>query len=261
MRLRPCIWRSGFFNSAGGYEFNLLILAVAVAIAATGGGRFSLDNLIGWAGSISGLWWGAGVIGLGALVSAITLTLGRRPSEEPATPAVETPAKDARRAAQKGASDVPQHPRRSRRIGGGLGGTPGGNRSCPRRARAVDADQRRGAPALAGHGPVRLPMPTEDELVRTTRDIVDRAEALVPDDIRASTVVSRGDAAKAILERVETGQHDLVVMGSRGRGEAGALLLGRVSRSVLAHSRVPVLVTRAQRPERARTPAAPPPSH
>ena len=77
-------WRNGFFNSAGGYEFNLLILTVAAAIAATGAGRFSLDNLIGWADNISGLWWGVGVIGASALVSAVTLILGRHPSRGPA---------------------------------------------------------------------------------------------------------------------------------------------------------------------------------
>jgi putative oxidoreductase len=74
-------WRNGFWNSAGGYEFNLLVLAAAVAIAASGPGRFSLDALIGWDGNISGLWWGVGVLGLSALVAAATLTVGRRPVE------------------------------------------------------------------------------------------------------------------------------------------------------------------------------------
>jgi putative oxidoreductase len=74
-------WRNGFWNTAGGYEFNLLVLTAAVAIASTGPGRFSLDALIGWDDNISGLWWGAGVIGLSALVAATSLTLGRRPVE------------------------------------------------------------------------------------------------------------------------------------------------------------------------------------
>jgi putative oxidoreductase len=74
-------WRNGFWNSNGGYEFNLNLWAAAVAIAAIGPGRFSLDALIGWADNISGLWWGVGVAGLSVLVSAVTLTLGRRHEE------------------------------------------------------------------------------------------------------------------------------------------------------------------------------------
>jgi putative oxidoreductase len=70
-------WRNGFWNSKGGYEFNLLIWAAAGAIAAIGAGRFSLDRLIGWEDNISGAWWGVGVLGLSLLVSAVTLTVGR----------------------------------------------------------------------------------------------------------------------------------------------------------------------------------------
>lgn len=71
-------WRNGFWVMKGGYEFNLLILAASVSLAATGPGRFSLDALIGWADDISGLSWGFAVAGLSALVAALTLTLGRR---------------------------------------------------------------------------------------------------------------------------------------------------------------------------------------
>jgi putative oxidoreductase len=84
---------NGYFASEGGYEYNLGILAVAVGIAATGPGRFSLDRASGWDGSISGLWWGVGVLGAAALISLVTLTLGRR---SPA-PAQEEP--ELRRAA------------------------------------------------------------------------------------------------------------------------------------------------------------------
>ena len=93
--------------------------------------------------------------------------------------------------------------------------------------------------------PCFVPVPTEDDLEREAQEIVERAEALVPEDVPVSTVVRRRPS-KAILERVETGEHDLVVMGSRGLGQAGALLLGSVSRAVLAHSPVPVLIARAR---------------
>jgi putative oxidoreductase len=76
-------WSKGFWSGNGGFEFNLLILAAAVALAAIGGGRFSLDDAFGWVGRDSGLWWGVGAIGVAALGALATVTLGRRP-EEPA---------------------------------------------------------------------------------------------------------------------------------------------------------------------------------
>jgi putative oxidoreductase len=71
-------WPKGFFNGNGGYEFNLLIAASAVALAAIGPGRFSIDDRLGWDDNISGVWWGVGVAGAAILVSFLTLTVGRR---------------------------------------------------------------------------------------------------------------------------------------------------------------------------------------
>ena len=71
-------WSKGFWNTAGGYEFPLVILTVAVAVAATGPGRFSLDRAIGWDKDISGLWWGVGVLVAAAAITFLTLTVGRR---------------------------------------------------------------------------------------------------------------------------------------------------------------------------------------
>ena len=81
-------WPNGFWSSNGGYEFNLLIFTAAAAVAAIGPGRFSFDALIGWADNISGLWWGVGVAGLSLLISATTLTLGRRTSDAHTRPRV-----------------------------------------------------------------------------------------------------------------------------------------------------------------------------
>jgi putative oxidoreductase len=74
-------WQKGFWVSNGGFEFNLLILASAAALAATGAGRFSLDRLFGWVDNLSGVWWGVGVLAAAAIVALTVVTLGRRREE------------------------------------------------------------------------------------------------------------------------------------------------------------------------------------
>jgi putative oxidoreductase len=71
-------WSKGFFNGNGGYEFNLLIAASSVALAAIGPGRFSIDHAIGWDDNISGAWWGLGVLGAAVAMAFVTLAAGRR---------------------------------------------------------------------------------------------------------------------------------------------------------------------------------------
>jgi len=71
-------WQKGFFNTAGGFEFNLLIAAAAVALAATGGARFSLDRLAGWDDNLSGLWWGVGVLAASVVGGLLIARIGRR---------------------------------------------------------------------------------------------------------------------------------------------------------------------------------------
>jgi putative oxidoreductase len=76
-------WKNGFWAGSGGYEFNLLIWTVAVAIAATGPGRFSIDHALGWVGHLSGVWWGVGVLVV-SLAAGLLLNSTRRPAAEPA---------------------------------------------------------------------------------------------------------------------------------------------------------------------------------
>ena len=71
----------GYFVGNGGYEFNLLILAAAVAIAAVGPGRFSIDRALHWDDNLSGLWWGVGVLAAGVAAAGLTLALFRKPAE------------------------------------------------------------------------------------------------------------------------------------------------------------------------------------
>jgi nucleotide-binding universal stress UspA family protein len=87
---------------------------------------------------------------------------------------------------------------------------------------------------------------TDAELQGETilREAVER----VPDDVSVSTVVRKGPVGPTLLREIETGHHDLVVMGSRGRGALRSMLLGSVSHYALHHSRVPVLIVHAEPP-------------
>ena len=74
-------WRNGFFNSNGGYEFNLLIVAAAIALAFTGPGTISIDDLAGW--TLAGTAWGLAAVGSSALAAGSVLAM-RRPRPEQA---------------------------------------------------------------------------------------------------------------------------------------------------------------------------------
>jgi putative oxidoreductase len=65
----------------GGYEFEVTLLTVAVALAATGPGEISIDDAIGWADNISGIAWGSLVLAAAIVTSLVTTTLGRGGAE------------------------------------------------------------------------------------------------------------------------------------------------------------------------------------
>ncbi len=81
--------------------------------------------------------------------------------------------------------------------------------------------------------------------------MLDAAAETVPGDVAVEKVLARGHAAAQILEQVESGGHDLVMMGSRGLGGVRSLLLGSVSHDVLQASPVPVLVVHLGQPGKA----------
>jgi nucleotide-binding universal stress UspA family protein len=72
------------------------------------------------------------------------------------------------------------------------------------------------------------------------------AVELVPDDIPLTTVLSHEPVRHALLDQITAGAHDLLVMGSRGRGALRSALLGSVSHYALHHSPVPVLIVHAE---------------
>lgn len=89
------------------------------------------------------------------------------------------------------------------------------------------------------------PPVTLDELTREAegqyRSMLAAAVDDLPQGLPVETVLVHGAPTTAILHQIDSGGHDLVVLGSRGRGEVKSLLLGSVSHDVLQASPVPVL--------------------
>lgn len=95
---------------------------------------------------------------------------------------------------------------------------------------------------VSGEVAANLALDAEADTEKILRTAVER----IPDGVSVSTVLSNGHVLPALLEQIKNGQHDLLIMGSRGRGAVRSVLLGSVSHYVLNHSPVPVLIVHAE---------------
>ena len=84
------------------------------------------------------------------------------------------------------------------------------------------------------------------ETEREYKELLERAVAEVPDDVSVSSRLVHGRPGDCILEQLRAGGHDLVILGSRGRGNVSSLLLGSVSHQVLNAAPAAVLIVHAE---------------
>src|SRR6476469_9595175 len=87
--------------------------------------------------------------------------------------------------------------------------------------------------------------PPRSEVIRHYAETLRRATDSLPDDVSVTTLLVEGTPARALIQRAESGDYDLIVMGSHGHGRLHASLLGCVSQKVLSASPIPVLLIRA----------------
>ena len=78
----------------------------------------------------------------------------------------------------------------------------------------------------------------EAETERILREAVDS----LPEELPVTKVLRHGSAGERIVEQIEAGGHDLLAMGSRGRGRLTSNVFGSVGAYVHFHSHVAMLV-------------------
>ncbi len=67
--------KNGFWNTNGGFEFNLALVAALFALSGAGPGEWSLDNAFGW--DLAGSGWALLALAAGVLGGLGTLAAGR----------------------------------------------------------------------------------------------------------------------------------------------------------------------------------------
>ena len=102
------------------------------------------------------------------------------------------------------------------------------------------------APAIAIFGVSGAALAELEADARSSAEaVLRRARERVPDDVSVTTILTDEPIGPALIEQIKRGGHDLIAMGSRGRGAIRTALLGSVSRYVLNHSPIPVLIVHA----------------
>src|ERR1022692_2018807 len=88
--------------------------------------------------------------------------------------------------------------------------------------------------------------PLAADLEREAAEVLRDAVARVPESVSVTTILSHEPIREALLRLIRSGDYDLLVTGSRGRGAISSSILGSVSHYALNHSPVPVLIVHAE---------------
>jgi nucleotide-binding universal stress UspA family protein len=96
-------------------------------------------------------------------------------------------------------------------------------------------------PPLYGPAAAQRPELEQSAQQEMERVLAEARDAL-PHDVSVTTRLLGGEPSRAIVTAARDGGHDLIIMGSRGRGRLQGALLGSVSQAVLHSAGVRVIV-------------------
>jgi putative oxidoreductase len=88
--IRTVHFKNGLWNSKGGYEFNLALIAAILAIVDDGPGELSIDGALGL--HDTGPGWALAALAAGALGSTIVVEVGHRQAAEETDASEQEPA-------------------------------------------------------------------------------------------------------------------------------------------------------------------------
>ncbi len=94
--------------------------------------------------------------------------------------------------------------------------------------------------ASGSASPAALQQEVHEESDRTLRGAIER----IPEDIPVTTIHRFGKAGPEIVAEAERGEYDAILIGARGVGRVGTVLLGSVSQYVMHHAGTHVIVAR-----------------
>ena len=89
-----------------------------------------------------------------------------------------------------------------------------------------------------------IPEDYQKELLREARRVVEEARALFAPECTVKTVVESGPPAETILQLIEKGNYDLVIVGNRGLNQLQRLFLGSVSNKIVNLANCTVIVVK-----------------
>jgi len=118
---------------------------------------------------------------------------------------------------------------------------------------AMGLAQTQGAHVVLLHSYGRIPMLIGGESREAlVKELVREAEKLLKPyakklreiGVEPALIIAEGRAGDAIVAEANSGEYDLVVMGSRGLSDLGGMIMGSATHRVLSAASCPVLVVR-----------------